>query len=212
MKGQTKTLSLKAAYVFGAENKLGREINEIKNMEVRTGVPYPSTLRRGYIVNLFEKKELFKKFKTKHWNRGNTKSGDAETRRFRRTVEQYESLKEEISRSKSQLLAVLIKCDPIGIESGAFIHVRERILKSSKVVVGAEAFVWFSETNGGQGLSMKGVISKVESLGKKSTISVKIANSRPLKSLRIRDIKPFRHADQSTLRGSLAYKALWSFA
>lgn len=50
---QTRTLSLKAAYSFGLSNGLDPEVNEIRNMVIEWDSSYTSSLRRGYIVSLF---------------------------------------------------------------------------------------------------------------------------------------------------------------
>jgi hypothetical protein len=60
---QTNTLPLKATYIFGVEKGLGREIDNIKDMEIEWDRPYMSSLRRGYVVKLFEDRGLFEEFK-----------------------------------------------------------------------------------------------------------------------------------------------------
>jgi hypothetical protein len=87
---QTKTLPLNAAYTFGAEKGLGREIDDIKDMEIEWDKPYTSSLRRGYIVKLFESRGLFEEFKTRYWSIGNTPEGQKLRRRFLRIKEQYD--------------------------------------------------------------------------------------------------------------------------
>lgn len=88
--GQTKTLPIKAAYVFGAEKGLGREIDAIRDLEIEWDKPYTSSLRRGYIVALFEKHGLFDEFKTRYWSLGDAPEGQTSRRRFLRIKEQYE--------------------------------------------------------------------------------------------------------------------------
>ncbi len=87
---QTKTLSLNAAYAFGIEHGLQREVDEIRNMVIEWDSSYTSSLRRGYIVALFERLGIFDEFKTKHWAYGNTSSGEQLKRRFLRIKQQYE--------------------------------------------------------------------------------------------------------------------------
>ena len=87
---QTKTLSLKEAYVFGAEHGLEREISEIRNMEIEWDKSYDSSLRRGYIVELFEKNGIFEEFKANCWANGNTHGGEVKRRRYLRIKKQYE--------------------------------------------------------------------------------------------------------------------------
>ncbi len=68
----TTALSLKSAYAFGAEHGLQTEVDEIRNMEIGWNLPETSGVRRGYIVNLFEKRGLLEEFKATHWPNGNT--------------------------------------------------------------------------------------------------------------------------------------------
>jgi hypothetical protein len=87
---QIDTLSLKAAYSFGVSRGLESEINEIRNMVIEWDSSYTSSLRRGYIVSLFEKRGIFEDFKAAHWAFGNTPTGDTRRRRLLRIKTQYE--------------------------------------------------------------------------------------------------------------------------
>lgn len=87
---QTTTLPLKAAYAFGVEKGLEREVNEIRDMVIEWDRPYTSSLRRGYIAELFEKHGIFDEFKARHWAMGRTPEGERLRRRFLRIKEQYE--------------------------------------------------------------------------------------------------------------------------
>ena len=55
---QRKSLSLKAAYVFGTSRGLESEVKEIRDMDIEWDLSYTSSLRRGYIVALFEQKGI----------------------------------------------------------------------------------------------------------------------------------------------------------
>lgn len=87
---QTQALSLRAAYAFGAANGLAREVDEIRQMAIEWDVSYTSSLRRGYIVALFEKHDRFEQFKAEHWSFGNTPGGETRRRRYLRIKAQYE--------------------------------------------------------------------------------------------------------------------------
>ncbi len=51
---QKKVLPLNEAYRFGVEKGLEREINNIRSMEIEWDRSYTSTVRRGFVVELFE--------------------------------------------------------------------------------------------------------------------------------------------------------------
>ena len=87
---QTQTLSLKAAYAFGAANGLDREVNDIRDMVIEWDSSYTSSLRRGFIVDLFERHGIFEDFKRMHWPFGNTVTGQTKRRRYLRIKAQYE--------------------------------------------------------------------------------------------------------------------------
>lgn len=85
-----RTLSLKAAYTFGATHGLEHGVNEIRDMVIEWDSSYTSSLRRGYIVALFEKHGIFEEFKTTYWDFGNTPTGETQRRRYLRIKTQYE--------------------------------------------------------------------------------------------------------------------------
>ena len=87
---QTTALSLKAAYAFGVGHGLEREVAEIRDMVIEWDSSYTSSLRRGYIVDLFESRGLFDEFKNAHWAHGDTPGGETKRRRYLRIKKQYE--------------------------------------------------------------------------------------------------------------------------
>jgi hypothetical protein len=87
---QSETLSLKAAYAFGVNHGLESDVNEIRNMVIEWDSSYTSSLRRGYIVSLFENRGIFEDFKALHWVFGNTPTGETRRRRYLRIKRQYE--------------------------------------------------------------------------------------------------------------------------
>jgi hypothetical protein len=88
---QTATLSLMAAYAFGTEHGLQREVDEIRNMVIEWDRSYTSSLRRGYIIDLFEKRGVYGEFKERHWTNGNTPAGETKRRRYLRIKQEYEN-------------------------------------------------------------------------------------------------------------------------
>ena len=87
---QTKTLPLQAAYDFGIEKGLSSEIEGIRNMVIEWDRSYTSSLRRGYVVELFEENGIFEEFKQQHWANGFTRSGETMRNRFLRIRSEYQ--------------------------------------------------------------------------------------------------------------------------
>src|ERR1044071_5119837 len=91
MNGNLKeTLSLKAAYEYGASHGLQRDVNEIRDMVIEWDLSYTSTLRRGYIIDLFEKRGLLEQFNRERWPFGNTPAGERKCQRYLRIKQKYE--------------------------------------------------------------------------------------------------------------------------
>ncbi|MBN1506382.1 MAG: DUF1016 family protein [Sedimentisphaerales bacterium] len=75
MSDEQKYMPLKQAYLFGAEQGLGQEMAEIRKMEIEWDLSYTSSLRRGYVIDIFTRKGLFDSFKDRYWPTGNTPWG-----------------------------------------------------------------------------------------------------------------------------------------
>ncbi|HOH28016.1 MAG TPA: endonuclease NucS [Syntrophorhabdus sp.] len=84
------TLSLRAAYSFGVEKGLEKEITAIRDMVIEWDSSYTSSLRRGFIIELFEQNNIYEDFKNEYWLYGNTTSGESKKRRYLRIKKQYE--------------------------------------------------------------------------------------------------------------------------
>jgi hypothetical protein len=86
--------TIKSAYAFGSERGLQAEVDEIRDMEIGWNLSYTSTVRRGYVVDLFEKRGLLEEFKAKHWANGNTPGGIKEQDRYLRIKKRYDDFLE----------------------------------------------------------------------------------------------------------------------
>ena len=78
---QTKALSLIAAYDFATEHGLAEDIARIRGMAVDE-VSKPSSVRRGYIAELFREKGLLDKFIERHWSFAKTEEGASKLRYY----------------------------------------------------------------------------------------------------------------------------------
>jgi hypothetical protein len=83
-------LPLKKAYEFGATHGLEHEIRDIRDMVIEWSESYTSSLRRGYIIALFENKGIFEEFKKAHWPFGNTLVGGRKRGFFLGIKDRYE--------------------------------------------------------------------------------------------------------------------------
>src|SRR5208337_1742980 len=85
---ETRALSLVAAYAFGAEKGLQKEVDEIRNMGIDMG--HSSSVRRGYIIQLFQSKGIFDEFCQKHWSNYQTNEGKRLGRWYQKKAEEYQ--------------------------------------------------------------------------------------------------------------------------
>lgn len=89
MNTETTVLPLKSAYDFGAEHGLQTQVDEIRDMEIGWNLSYTSTVRRGYIVELFTKHGLLDEFKAKHWALGDSPRGLRECDKYLRIKQRF---------------------------------------------------------------------------------------------------------------------------
>jgi hypothetical protein len=75
-----KEFSLRKAYSFATERKLGNNVDEIKRMKIKWHFTMTSAVRRGYMIELFRKNQIFDDFKKIHWPDGNTDWGLTHTK------------------------------------------------------------------------------------------------------------------------------------
>lgn len=88
--GQTKALSLIAGYGFAGERGLADEAARIRNMAIDGFTNRQSSVRRGYMVKLFEEHGVFGEFMEKHWPYGKTPAGKSKYRRYCELREQHQ--------------------------------------------------------------------------------------------------------------------------
>lgn len=85
-----KIMPLKEAYSFGADHGLERAVTAIRDMEIEWDLSYTSSVRRGYVVDLFTKKGLFDAFKQQFWPAGDTPWGQRKKEFWLRLKSRYE--------------------------------------------------------------------------------------------------------------------------
>jgi hypothetical protein len=83
-------LPLKEAYKFAADKGLSDEAERVRTMEIEWDLPYTSSLRRGYMANLFGSHGLFEEFKATYWPFGDTLAGKGEINSYLRKLKRYE--------------------------------------------------------------------------------------------------------------------------
>ena len=89
-------LPLTKAYPFAALNGLEREVEKIRDRNV-WWKSYTSSVRRGFIIELFEKHGVFQKFKDEHWPFGNTPQGITATNRYLSIKKEHLALRSQAS-------------------------------------------------------------------------------------------------------------------
>jgi hypothetical protein len=88
--GNWERLPLREAYKLGLENGLGDEVSNIRNMDIEWDLSYTSSLRRGYIIELFKLHGLWERFLDDHWPNGRTRLGQSLIRRSLGIKQRYE--------------------------------------------------------------------------------------------------------------------------
>src|SRR3989304_5752660 len=88
---QKRQFSIRDAYAFAATHGLENEASGIRDMVIEWDSSYTTSLRKGYLVELFEKRGIFEEFKAKHWPIGSTSAGEQERRRGLRIKQRYEA-------------------------------------------------------------------------------------------------------------------------
>src|SRR5437764_1343868 len=83
-------LLLRAAYDFASQHGLANEVSAIRDMEIEWDRKVTSSLRRGYIVDLFERQGILAGFVSERWPEGNTPRGQTSLARYRRLKAEYE--------------------------------------------------------------------------------------------------------------------------
>ncbi len=86
----TKALPLSSAYIFGIQHGLESQIKEIEMMNTDWEMSYTTSLRRSFVVELFEKNNIFEEFKSQHWPLGNTAEGQSKIRLYRKIYRRYQ--------------------------------------------------------------------------------------------------------------------------
>ncbi len=88
-------LSLTAAYPFGNAKGLEAEIAKIREMAIIWNSSYTSSVRRGHVIELFERSGIFEEFKQKHWPFANTPRGAKKRQWYLDIKGKYEEYLEE---------------------------------------------------------------------------------------------------------------------
>ena len=86
----TTHLSVNDAYRFGAEHGLQSQVIEIREMEIEWDRSYTTTVRRGYIADLFLSKGLLSAYMEKHWKNGKTTTGQSLLRHYLKVKAEYD--------------------------------------------------------------------------------------------------------------------------
>jgi hypothetical protein len=82
-------LPLTAAYPFGKSHGLAEEVADIERKTIKWEYSYTSSVRRGYIVNLFEEKGILNDFIKQYWPEGTSEWGKRKIRFWKNLVDRY---------------------------------------------------------------------------------------------------------------------------
>ncbi len=82
---------LRIAYPFGSQHNLHMEMQDIRAMAIHWDLSYSSTVRRGYVIELFRQHGLMEEFLEARWPAGNLPTGRSEIAHSLHVKNQYES-------------------------------------------------------------------------------------------------------------------------
>lgn len=82
----------KTAYEFGKRNGLSHQIEILRTSGKKKlkDVKMKSSIKRGYIIELFRHNGIFEKFKKECWPRGNTEAGKEAIQKYLKFKQEYE--------------------------------------------------------------------------------------------------------------------------
>lgn len=107
--------------------------------------------------------------------------------------------------TSARQVAFIAKIDPVSIPSSGKVLVTAPVYGETPPAAGATVYLWFSETNGGNGLARRGIIVAAED-GTKPSLLVELDAARVLKALGKNDIAPHRDSLVATPLSGLARK------
>jgi predicted HNH restriction endonuclease len=82
---------LRKAYPFAERHHLAEDVAKIRSMKITWNRPYGPTVRRGYMIDLFDRKNILERFMQRHWPGGLTAPGQAERRSCLRIKSEFDA-------------------------------------------------------------------------------------------------------------------------
>ncbi|OQW33715.1 MAG: hypothetical protein A4E19_02365 [Nitrospira sp. SG-bin1] len=93
----SRAFPLREAYPFAEKHGLGTESRQIQDLDPTWDRPYRTTVRRGLMIDLLVRNQLFQAFKEEHWPYGLTLRGEKEARRCVKIKEEFEAFRDGTS-------------------------------------------------------------------------------------------------------------------
>jgi hypothetical protein len=100
----------------------------------------------------------------------------------------------------------IAKTAPINMPADGHVRIEERLFKGREINVGAEIFLWSSETQGGVGLWGKGSVTAIDRGGPKPVVTVRVDQRINSGNFGLNEIAPHRDSQQDTPIVGLARK------
>lgn len=105
-------------------------------------------------------------------------------------------------------MALIIKCPPTSVDLDGQCLVTARLHPGSAPTAGAAAFLWFSETKGGDGLAHRGRVMACSD-GNPVTLALQLDDAGVTQPLRKADLAAVARGDESTPLATLSAKLYW---
>lgn len=90
-------------------------------------------------------------------------------------------------------MPVVIKCAPVAIGADGAIVAEVPIYKRAQPTLGDTAYIWTSETSGGSGLAMRGVLRSLEIISEgRVRLTVRVNDRQPARRIGKAELDPHR--------------------
>lgn len=124
----TKKFPNNPAYAFAKSHGLGDAAAAIRSMEIQKwNRPYTTSVRRGYLIELFQKAGIFEEFLAKEWPNGKTAEGQSNIAFSLQLKEEYSQF---LERAEEESESEVGAASEEGVKFALELHLRDFLAKN----------------------------------------------------------------------------------